>query len=149
VGRLLINDISDHLPVFTVYDSNYKRNQPEEKQKYRRVRTEEMMNALKNDLLAQNWEIVYKETDVETAYNIFLRLFTTLYDKNCPIIQYSRKRKYTDKPWITKGLQNACKKKNTLYREFIKQRTIEAENKYKKYKNKLNNILRVCRKEYC
>lgn len=109
VGGLLINDISDHLPVFTVYDNNYKRNQPEEKQKYSRVRTEETMNALKNDLLPQNWEIVYKEIDVETAYNTFLRLFTTLYDKNCPIIQYRRKRKYTDKPWITKGLQNAYK----------------------------------------
>lgn len=68
-----------------------------------------------------------------------------MYDKNCPIIQHRRKRKYIDKPWITKGLQNACKKKNTLYREFIKQRTRDAENKYK---NKLNNILCVCRKTY-
>ena len=33
------------------------------------------------------------------------------------------KFKYSDSPWITKGLQNACKKKNTLYKEFIKLRT--------------------------
>lgn len=32
------------------------------------------------------------------------------------------------------GLQNACKKKNTLYTEFI---TKEVEGKYKKYKDKL------------
>lgn len=34
---------------------------------------------------------------------------------------------------MTKGLQNACKKKekNTLYKEFIKYRTIEAENSTK------------------
>lgn len=44
---------------------------------------------------------------------------------------------------MSKGLQNACKnKKNTLYREFIKHRSKEAENKYKKNKNKLINIMR-------
>ncbi len=40
------------------------------------------------------------------------------------------------------GVENRC------YREFIKQRTKEAFNKYKKYKNKLTSILQVCRKEY-
>ncbi len=54
MGGLLISDISDHLPVFTVYDNNYKRNQLDVKQDYRRVRTEKYMNAFKSDLLAQN-----------------------------------------------------------------------------------------------
>lgn len=30
VSRLLINDISDHLPVFAIYNTNYKRNQHDE-----------------------------------------------------------------------------------------------------------------------
>lgn len=90
------------------------------------------MSALRNDLLAQNWENVYRENDVDRAYESFLGTFTLLYNKNCPIRQYSRKQKYVDRPWITKGLQNACKKKNTLYREFLKERTKEAEYKYKK-----------------
>ncbi len=49
--------------------------------------------------------------------------------------------KYKECPWMSKGLQNACKKKNALYRNFIKQKTREAENKYMKYKNKLTNII--------
>jgi len=50
---------------------------------------------------------------------------------------------------MSKGLQNACKKKNTLCREFIKHRTKEAKHKYKyKYKNKLTNIMRNCKKDY-
>ncbi|WP_227487742.1 hypothetical protein, partial [Nocardioides malaquae] len=75
------------------------------------------------------------------AYDKFLRRFKILYDKNCPLKQYTRKHSHKEQPWITKGLQNACKKKNTLYREFIKLRTKEAENRYKKYKNKLTNIM--------
>ena len=58
------------------------------------------------------------------------------------------KLKHADHPWITKGLQNACKKKNTLYRERMRQRTKDEENRYKKYKNKLTNIIRIARKEY-
>lgn len=51
-----------------------------------------------------------------------------------------KKTAYNDCPWLTKGLKNACKKKNALYRNFIRKRTKEAEDKYKKYKNKLTSI---------
>ena len=53
-----------------------------------------------------------------------------------------------DKPWITPGLKNACKKKNNLYRRFLKCRSKKAESRYKSYKNKLTGILRYCEKEY-
>lgn len=70
------------------------------------------------------------------------------YDRNCPIKKITNRNKYLDTPWITKGLKNACRKKNTLYREFLKNRTEQVENKYKKYKNKLTTILRISKQEY-
>lgn len=45
VSGLLINDTSDHLPVFTEYNSSYKRNQSNDKIKYKQVRTKETMEA--------------------------------------------------------------------------------------------------------
>lgn len=39
------------------------------------------------DLELENWEIVYWKNDVDSAYNTFLRIFTSLYDKNCPNMQ--------------------------------------------------------------
>uniref|UniRef100_A0A3Q3EXG8 Reverse transcriptase domain-containing protein n=1 Tax=Labrus bergylta TaxID=56723 RepID=A0A3Q3EXG8_9LABR len=144
----MINDISDHLPVFIVFNNDYKREKQESTVKYRRVRTEESMNALKNELINQNWEILYKEENIDRAYEKFLGVFKLLYDKHCPIREIKMKFKCSDSPWITKGLQNACKKKNTLYKELIKLRTKDAGNKYKKYRNKLTNIMRNCRKEY-
>ena len=53
-----------------------------------------------------------------------------------------------NKPWLTKGLKNACKKKNTMYKEFLKQRTLYNEDRYKRYKNKLTKILRRSKKMY-
>lgn len=55
MSGLLINDISDHLPVFTVYNSDYtfeRVNKPQ----FRWVRTEESIVAFKDDLLFQDWE---------------------------------------------------------------------------------------------
>ncbi len=59
-----------------------------------------------------------------------------------------KKQKIEDKPWITKGIEKACKKKNALYKTFIATRTIQAENKYKIYKNKWISIIRFSKKAY-
>lgn len=76
---------------------------------YRRMRSGESINTFRNELLAQHWEAVYQENNVDNAYEVFLRGFKQLYGKSCPIKEYTRKQKYSNCPWITKGLQNACK----------------------------------------
>ena len=49
---------------------------------------------------------------------------------------------------MSKVLQNATKKKNTLYRDFLRIRTEKAEKKYKLYKNKLTKIIRLSKEAY-
>lgn len=140
-GGLLIEDISDHLPIFAIYHSNHKLKTPEPTTEIRkrRMRTPGTVEAFKADLLKQNWKNVYVN-GVQEAYSSFLATFIQLYDKNCPMMIYNVKDKNKQqKCWMTKGL-NACKKKNTLYREFIKHRTENVELKYKVYKNKLTKI---------
>ena len=66
--------------------------------------------------------------------------------KNCLVRKDSRKDRNKNKPWISKGSHNACKK-NTLYKERVQHRTKETENKYK-YKNKLTSIMRIHKKQY-
>ena len=55
---------------------------------------------------------------------------------------------YKAHPWITRGIQNPCKKKKTLYKEIARQRSKEAEIKYKTSKNKLINIIGISRGDY-
>ena len=52
------------------------------------------------------------------------------------------------KPWLTRGLINACRKKQQLYWQNIRKRTETSEIKYKCYRNKLTNILRSAEKRY-
>uniref|UniRef100_A0A3Q2ZQH6 Reverse transcriptase domain-containing protein n=1 Tax=Kryptolebias marmoratus TaxID=37003 RepID=A0A3Q2ZQH6_KRYMA len=75
-----------------------------------------------------------------------MNILGALYEKNC--VQNNYTKRDVDKPWMTKGLRNACKKKNNLYSCFLKLRTKESEDKYKKYKNKLVWIIRKHKKEY-
>ena len=147
ISGLLLNDTSDHLPVFMVYETNCHKNKNRDSFSYKRVITEKSKVALRNDLASQTWQNVCNEQDVNTAYNSFVETFIMLYNNNCPIIKY-KKNDGAKTPWMTKGLLNACRKKNNLYKHFLKYRTNEAEFKYKKYKNKLTSILRENKKEY-
>ena len=49
---------------------------------------------------------------------------------------------------MTTGLLNVCKKKNLLYKNFIKSHNATKESRYKSYKNKLTKILKRCEMEY-
>ena len=54
--------------------------------------------------------------DINCMYNTFTEIITELYQSNCPIIYEKVKRKRPDKPWMTNGLKNACRKKNYFIR---------------------------------
>ncbi len=60
--------------------------------------------------MIQDWNIVYEKKDIDKAYEEFLKIFNSLYDKNFPIKIYSKIHKHMNSPWVTEGLQNACKK---------------------------------------
>ena len=92
-------------------------------------------------------ECVSIELCINRGKNIIVtcvyRTCESSYEKCCPV-----KKVRVDenngciKPWFTKGLRNACRKKNYLYKKFLQNRPDAAEMKYKAYKNKLTSILR-------
>ena len=52
------------------------------------------------------------------------------------------------KPWLTKALINACKKKNAMYRKVVESKLQAGEVEYKVYKNKLTKILKAAERHY-
>ena len=144
---LIINDISDHLPIFTI-----KRCFQERKlnPKFISVRntSDEAIEAFCSALEKEDWDTLLISNDVNICYDAFLNNFITLYNEHCPTKQTKSTIKKTYKPWFTKSLQNACKKKNNLYATYLSSNCTKALEKYKKYKNKLTQILRKCEKNY-
>ena len=86
-------------------------------------------------LSIQDWVHIAKQNEG------FANIFNELYGIHCPLKKLCIRNKEENWPWFAKGLVNRriiCKK-NTLNVN---------KNKYKKYKNKLTNILRYAGKEY-
>ena len=75
-------------------------------------------------------------------------MFRAEFESCCPIKKFRVQVMSKKKPWITKGLENACKKKNNLYRNFLKCKSTSSLCRYKAYKNKLTTALRYAEKEY-
>ena len=56
---------------------------------------------------------------------------------------------HTGSPWMTNGIFKSISKKNKLYKKFLKKRpTHKNETDYKKYKNKLNHVIKTAKKAY-
>ena len=52
------------------------------------------------------------------------------------------------KPWLTKGLLKSIKKKNALYKRFLSSPTASHKRQYNCFRNKLNHLLRVAKRDY-
>jgi len=146
---ILIHDISDHLPTYVSIgniNSNYK-----SKQKKIWIRSQKEANIIRLQILLNecDWTNLLQENDLNKSYDTFLARFLDCYDTACPRRYVTLKvDNQSNKPWFTKGLVNACRKKNYLYKKFLCTRTVITENRYKLYKNKLTRIMRQAEKCY-
>ena len=80
---LIINDISDHLPIYAVTEYIH---QEAKHQTYRKKRlvNEERKRVFIKDLEKCNWDEIVTEEDANITCNKFINLFTNLYNSNCP-----------------------------------------------------------------
>ena len=110
----MINDISDHLPIFTLAqnDLNLKRRKTEAN--FKRIITEENMLKLKSDLTDHNWDNVLQCESANDAYDSFINTVQECFEINCPLRKTKSKHTFINKPWLTKGLVNACKKTKNI-----------------------------------
>ena len=115
---------------------------------YNRKIDDKSLECLNNDLATQDWQEVYTRENVNSSYEVFLNRFQAILQKNCPMKALQVRSGNRPKPWLTKGLINACRKKNSLYILFLRTKLQADEQKYKIYKNKLTKIMRNAEKSY-
>ena len=113
---IIVNDISDHLPTFTIREENLVISKDLPMVSYIKVRNkiQKNMKILGEKLFMESWHSVYNAVDVSTAYNNFIQIIDNLFSKCCPITVIKSKRNFFNKPWMTTGLKNSCKKKTLL-----------------------------------
>ena len=84
-GILVDDTISDHLPIFSLLQYKGFVKYKEKTFKYIRLLNETRINCLRNELLNHDWSQVFSYENVDVAYDNFIDILKTVYDKHCPL----------------------------------------------------------------
>ena len=134
---IILNDLSDHLPVFFILlqEPSYvqaNRNQHSITHDY----SENNIDTFRTHLTNLDWSN-YSDNDPNIIYSNFLNDFLRIYDLSFPAMVVKRKKYKPQMPWMTKALLVSTRKKNKLYKQFMAKRNSIRESRYKRYKNNL------------
>ena len=146
---LVINDLSDHVPIFTLCYSEVHSSTIKSKESVAIPNfSSQNINAFNNLLCEFVWNsLIY--ADENAAYNGFLQKCTEFYNKSFPIkFCQGKNLKTLHNPWLTTGILKSIKTKSRLYKLFLRKPSHERESNYKSFRNKLSCLVHVARKNY-
>ncbi len=84
-GGLLINDITDHLPVFLAHDVDFGIHTELKNMTLVRHVTDNAIESLRRDLMDQVWHEIFVE-NVDESYDKFISIITNLYNKHYTLV---------------------------------------------------------------
>jgi hypothetical protein len=145
LNGIILSDLSDHFPIFTIFfkPPNVQQDTFTRKRSF----SDRNKISFKHKINAMNWNPIKLEPDPQKAYSLFQEKLKPIFDSSFPIKK--TKNGYTNKcPWITFGLKSSIIKKHKLHIKSLRFPTQQNVKKYKKYKNKLTNILKIVERNY-
>ena len=87
------------------------------------------------------------ESEANMEFNHFHNNLIALYNKYFPLVRMSRKQ-FKHKPYITKGILVSIHHKNKLLKKYLEHGTAINEINYKRFRNKLVNIIKKSEENY-
>ena len=147
---IIMTDLSDHLPIFVFTDLTVCKSVKCNDDIYVRQYTHANIESLKKELSSVDWKILCNSQNVNHSYSKFTEMFNTLLDKCVPLKKKSNqsRKQNPNSPWISHALLKSIRRKNVLYKKSLKNPNDSNVQKYKLYKNRLNSVLRMAKKQY-
>ena len=127
LNGILFNDISDHLPIFSITEHDLQNHgtMPESNE---HSLTHKSLESFSSKLQSCNWQSVLSKNDPAESYTAFYKEFFQLYNKSFPIKNCkSKNSKRSNNQWISHGLKKSSKRKEALYKNFVKKLTQKDE----------------------
>ena len=146
----LVTDISDHLPNLLFIDLLVQT------PKYRPMvrlftpnRVNEYLNNEFNEkpLITYTNDINVKDNTPQPTFSEFNENISELLNKYFPLIKQSRKQ-FKDKPFITNGIKESIKSRNTLYKTYLNYPSEINESNWKNKRNRVVDIIRKVESDY-
>ena len=108
-------------------------------------------SCLANDIQSVNWHdfLSTNNPSSSTLFDIFYTKLSVIMDKHIPVKQLSKRElKIQSKPWISTAIRKSIKVKNEFYKKYLKTKSPYYHSKFKFYRNKLNHLLRISKRNY-
>ena len=144
----IVHDLSDHLPNFLIF--NKFSSLPCNVKIFKRDYSKFDQQALTSEIQLVDWETIFVPND--SACNMFKSFYSkisSIINKHIPVKQLSRREiKLKSKPWISKALRKSIQIKNNYYKKYLKTKSTYYHTKFKLYRNKLNHLLKISKKQY-
>ena len=83
---LLINDTSDHLPIFQMTDIGINGNTNNSIYNKKRIVTDRNICEIISELEKTEWDEILNSDDVNVSYETFVNKLTDIYRNKCPIV---------------------------------------------------------------
>ena len=109
--------------------------------------------AFETELRELDWSFGTVNNDTNLGFATFLHFINKTFNKHAPIKTVrKRENKTISQLWITRGIKTSIKKRDKLFKQMIKaknkqQKLIKHES-YKKYRNKIIELIRQSKQTY-
>ena len=148
VSENLVYDLNDHLANFLIFGKFSSL--PSNIKLYKRDFSNFNQQVLMDDMQSVDWHVVFDSIEYPSdLFKSFYIKLSSVIHVHIPLKQLSRKEiRLKSKPWISKGLNKSIQMKNKLYNKYIKSKSSFYHAKIKLYRNKLNHLLNISKKQY-
>ena len=117
---ILYQSVSDHLPIFSIFKTvNGNVHQPTNIE-YRKFSSSNI-SSFKHDLENTVWDLITNSNDPDVSYDNFDLIFSSLYNKNFPLIKKQVNKNKKSKPFITQEIKALMKERDRLQNKFSKK----------------------------
>ena len=147
---ILINDLSDHLPVFVSIKSKIPKKwtlKSCNRHDYSNFNAENFVT----DVQEASDNLPINQSNPRETLDSGILMLEQCVNEQAPMKKLSKaKQKLSHKPWIAPCLLKSIKTKNRLYRALVRSgfSSQKAYAKYKKYRNKVTHFLEINKKSY-
>ena len=146
----ICTDISDHFPVFAIFENRKQENFSSlHKERFRNLSKIDL-NKLERCFEDIDWESeVFTITDVNKAYNNFIKCILVVLNKVSPLMDKKFNLKQYKNPWFKNNIGKAIKKKNRIFRQhksFPFSPKLKAE--YIKQRNYVSKLIKKAKTDY-
>ena len=121
LNGILLNDISDHFPIFTITEHELQ-NCPKTLKIddcTTRIITKKSPEAFCCEIENCDWQSTLSKNNPTESYTTFIKDFFELYDKFFPMKKYKSKR--SNNLWISKGLKKIIKNRTSSIQKIYKE----------------------------